>query len=304
MSCSVHDLQLALSTPLGSVWLHRCREPAQHCLARNYFTPVFDAGLRPRDLIYVIAGAERRPLGQADDAPQDALLRVEAVTRNPDCVTVSLLLMSPVVIGLIPAMRVALYFLPQLLVANRLSHRSHKLPYYRITSTTRNLAFLVMSLVVLFGSGLEPGLVALVVVAMVAINATAGGVGGVPFADVTAKVVPHSRLALADAIKRARAVDDRVERLARDRNFVALRPRADWYGIDPIHIRLRHRRSAWREILSHFPGGEAVRVPRATVLQTLYLRTRIPERRRLLGFEQCGSQPSARLRDGTTVAIY
>jgi hypothetical protein len=116
--------------------------------------------------------------------------------------------------------------------------------------------------------------------------------------------VPHSRLALADAIERARAVDDRVERLALDRNFVALRPRADWYGIDPIHIRLRHRRSAWREILSHFPGGEAVRVPRATVLQTLYLRTRIPERRRLLGFEQCGSQPSARLRDGTTVAIY
>ncbi len=101
---------------------------------------------------------------------------------------------SPVVIGLIPAMRVALYFLPQLVVANRLSHEAHKLPYYRITSTTRNLAFLAMSLVVLFGSGLSPGLVAGVVVAMVAINATAGGIGGVPFADVTAKVVPHGRL--------------------------------------------------------------------------------------------------------------
>jgi len=101
---------------------------------------------------------------------------------------------SPVVIGLIPAMRVALYFLPQLLVANRLSQERLKLPYYRITSTTRNLAFLAMSLVVLFGSGLSPALVAGVVVAMVAINATAGGIGGVPFADVTAKVVPHSRL--------------------------------------------------------------------------------------------------------------
>lgn len=101
---------------------------------------------------------------------------------------------SPIVIGLIPAMRVALYFLPQLLVANRLSQEAHKLPYYRITSTTRNLAFLAMSLVVLFGSGLDPGLVAAVVVGMVAINATAGGIGGVPFADVTAKVVPHSRL--------------------------------------------------------------------------------------------------------------
>ncbi|HZW27993.1 MAG TPA: hypothetical protein VFF08_06040, partial [Trueperaceae bacterium] len=97
---------------------------------------------------------------------------------------------SPVVIGLIPAMRVALYFLPQLVVANRLSQERHKLPYYRITSTTRNLAFLAMSLVVLLGSGLSPGLIAGVVVAMVAINATAGGIGGVPFADVTAKVVP------------------------------------------------------------------------------------------------------------------
>lgn len=101
---------------------------------------------------------------------------------------------SPVVIGLIPAMRVALYFLPQLVVANRLSQERHKLPYYRITSTTRNLAFLAMSLVVLFGSGLSPGLIAGVVVAMVAINATAGGIGGVPFADVTAKVVPHGQL--------------------------------------------------------------------------------------------------------------
>lgn len=101
---------------------------------------------------------------------------------------------SPVVIGLIPAMRVGFYFLPQLLVANRLSHEPMKLKYYRYTSTLRNLAFFAMSLVVLFGSGLDPGLVAAVVVGMVGVNAMAGGLGGVPFADVTAKIVPHSRL--------------------------------------------------------------------------------------------------------------
>jgi len=101
---------------------------------------------------------------------------------------------SPVVIGLIPAMRVGLHSLPQLLVANRLSHEPMKLKYYRYTSTLRNAAFFAMSLVVLFGSGLEPGLVAAVVVGMVAINAISSGLGGVPFADVTAKIVPHSRL--------------------------------------------------------------------------------------------------------------
>ena len=101
---------------------------------------------------------------------------------------------SPVIIGLIPAMRVGLHFLPQLLVANRLSHEPLMLKYYRFTSTSRNLAFFAMSLVVLFGSGLEPALVAGVVVAMVAINSISSGVGGVPFADITAKIVPHARL--------------------------------------------------------------------------------------------------------------
>lgn len=108
---------------------------------------------------------------------------------------------SPVIIGLIPAMRVGFYFLPQLLVANRLSQEPLKLKYYRVTSTVRNLAFFAMTAVVLFGSGLETGLVATVVVVMVGINAISGGVGGVPFADVTAKIVPHSRLGTFWAVR-------------------------------------------------------------------------------------------------------
>lgn len=108
---------------------------------------------------------------------------------------------SPIVIGLIPALRVGLYFLPQLLVANRLSQEPMKLKYYRVTSTVRNVAFFVMTGVVLFASGLDPAFVALVVVVMVAINAAASGVGGVPFADVTAKIVPHARLGTFWAVR-------------------------------------------------------------------------------------------------------
>ena len=108
---------------------------------------------------------------------------------------------SPVVIGLIPALRVGLFFLPQLLVANRLSYRPLKLPYYRVTSTVRNAAFFAMTGVVLFAGGLDPGFVALVVVVMVAINAVSSGVGGVPFADVTAKIVPHARLGTFWAVR-------------------------------------------------------------------------------------------------------
>ena len=108
---------------------------------------------------------------------------------------------SPIIIGLIPALRVGLFFLPQLLVANRLTHEPLKLKYYRITSTVRNVAFFVMTGVVLFASGLDPGFVVLVVVVMVAINAVSSGVGGVPFADVTAKIVPHARLGTFWAVR-------------------------------------------------------------------------------------------------------
>jgi len=108
---------------------------------------------------------------------------------------------SPIVIGLIPALRVGLFFLPQLLVANRLTHRPLKLGPYRITSTVRNAAFFLMTGVVLFAGGLEPGFVTLVVVVMVAINATASGIGGVPFADITAKIVPHAKLGTFWAIR-------------------------------------------------------------------------------------------------------
>jgi hypothetical protein len=108
---------------------------------------------------------------------------------------------SPIIIGLIPALRVGLFFLPQLLVANRLSHQPLKLKYYRVTSTVRNAAFFLMTGVVLFAGGLDPGFVALVIVVMVAINAISSGIGGVPFADVTAKIVPHARLGTFWAVR-------------------------------------------------------------------------------------------------------
>src|SRR5690606_32523674 len=50
-----------------------------------------------------------------------------------------------VVIGLVPALRIGGYFLPQLLVANRLSHLPYKLPTYNVTSGVRIGSLLVMT---------------------------------------------------------------------------------------------------------------------------------------------------------------
>ncbi len=96
-------------------------------------------------------------------------------------------------IGLIPALRVGGWFLPQLFVATRLAHVPFKLPLYRRTSTVRVVAFSVLTAAV-FLLGPHPGVLVPLTLAMILVNAVAGGVGGVPFADVTAKVVPHYRL--------------------------------------------------------------------------------------------------------------
>ena len=53
---------------------------------------------------------------------------------------------SPILIGLIPALRVGGWLLPQLLVASRLAHKPYKLASYRNMSILRSIAFLLMTL--------------------------------------------------------------------------------------------------------------------------------------------------------------
>jgi len=45
-------------------------------------------------------------------------------------------------------------------------------------------------------------------------------------------------------------------------------------------------------------------LPRGSLARWMYLRTRCPHQRSLFGIDQHRAQPSARLRDGTTVAFY
>ena len=97
------------------------------------------------------------------------------------------------VIGFIPALRVGGWFLPQLFVASRLAHQPFKLPWYRRTSLVRICAYFIM-VVSIFVFQPYPQLIMFIVLAVIAIVSVSGGISGIPFADVTAKVVPHYRL--------------------------------------------------------------------------------------------------------------
>jgi hypothetical protein len=97
------------------------------------------------------------------------------------------------IIGLIPAVRVGGWFLPQLFVATRLAHVPFKLPLYRRMSMLRVIALSSLTAAVLL-AGDRPNLLVGLTLGMILVHSLAGGIGGVPFADVTAKVVPHYRL--------------------------------------------------------------------------------------------------------------
>jgi hypothetical protein len=116
---------------------------------------------------------------------------------------------------------------------------------------------------------------------------------------------PHCRLGLETCIERALALNEGVRRLARGRGVTLAEQRAEWYGFDPVHIRRARREAAWREVMGHWIGHESdLSGNRVTVGQAVYLRSRAPHQRRLLGLEQRRLQPSGHLASGTTVAIY
>lgn len=97
------------------------------------------------------------------------------------------------VIGLIPALRVGGWSLPQLLVASRLAHEPLKLPWYKRMSLLRISAYALLVLAIFVFQDM-PSVIIVVTLSIIAVVSVAGGVSGIPFADITAKVVPHYRL--------------------------------------------------------------------------------------------------------------
>lgn len=117
--------------------------------------------------------------------------------------------------------------------------------------------------------------------------------------------MPGCSLCLTEVTNRAHDLNDRVEALARARGMSVVVPHSAWYGLDPIHIRQRSYSVAWREVLGAWQSTNENRAfSRAKLHESLYLRTRFPQRVQWFGRDFNREQPVARLRDGTTIALY
>ena len=82
--------------------------------------------------------------------------------------------------------------------------------------------------------------------------------------------------------------------------FVELR--RDWYGFDPIHVRLRAYPDAFTEIVSAAAAVDSL--PRVPVSRTLRTFALLAERQWIFGREIRRRQPCLREAGGTTVSLY
>lgn len=118
----------------------------------------------------------------------------------------------------------------------------------------------------------------------------------------TAVLFPGRESPWPGLLEQARELDELLRRMGRERGARLVEPAADWYGIDPIHLRRSLRRESWDRIVSLWPQGSETPgwPPRG--------RLRIPllgaAEMRLLGIRLRTPQPAAQLADGTTLALY
>ena len=116
---------------------------------------------------------------------------------------------------------------------------------------------------------------------------------------------PSCHLSLDEVLRRADLLDQELQSICAERGIPMAAHRQEWYGFDPIHIKLRHWRAAWGEILSPWHDGRPLpEIPRPARLRWLYLRRLVPQQRWLLGISRRCPQPSGKLLDGSTVALY
>jgi hypothetical protein len=123
------------------------------------------------------------------------------------------------------------------------------------------------------------------------------------FELLRAVLFPSYRGSLGELARRAVDLDERLGRLAQQRGCVLVEPCVEWYGFDPIHVKLRHWPAAWRAMLAAW-SSEAQGPARGSLIRGLYLRSCMPAERRLFGVALRRAQPCGRLGDGTRISFF
>jgi hypothetical protein len=138
-------------------------------------------------------------------------------------------------------------------------------------------------------------------IVMTSLPPTSGDISRTRFFLFRKLLFPSSPLEYEAVAKLVPALDAGVRAIAARNGVALVELRREWYGFDPIHIRLRQCREAWSEIVA--AAAPVAPCGPLGVLQYVRPYLRRPEWQRLLGVEMRRRQPY-HMADGTTVALF
>lgn len=99
---------------------------------------------------------------------------------------------SPLIIGLIPALADAGWFLPQVFLAPYIKRRRRKLPAFALLGALERLPYLALALAALWLSSLRRDLAVAIFLLVLTWRALAGGLVAMPWQELIASVIPVS----------------------------------------------------------------------------------------------------------------
>lgn len=100
---------------------------------------------------------------------------------------------SPLIIGLIPALTDAGWFLPQLFLAPYVERQPRKMPSVIVLGLIERIPYFVLPLAALWLPTLEPSLAVTMFIALMAWKALGSGLVATPWQELMAKVIPVAR---------------------------------------------------------------------------------------------------------------
>lgn len=135
--------------------------------------------------------------------------------------------------------------------------------------------------------------------------ARAERLGPAGYAALKMIIFPRYRwLPRREALARAREVNEALRALAEEAHAQFFEPRDEWYGLDPIHLRLGTWRKAWGCILAGRAEGLEGRGPSLGPLTAARLAAAPPALQWLFGRERRRAQPALTIPGGMTVSMY
>ncbi len=124
------------------------------------------------------------------------------------------------------------------------------------------------------------------------------------FVAMRTVLFPKCRLDLRTIVQRAVELNELLLGLASRFQIDVVHPCEEWFGVDPIHIRRRYRREAWKKFLCGEEKTADLSSVKISWTDWFRIHNLRPLRRTLFGWQQTMLQPAGRLRDGMTISLY